>query len=192
MAAGRDNVKARRCRVASRFEFFLGTEPGVLRRTLVPDSGPGGGTVGEGFKPSPTAGSVRFAARSSCSALSVTPTIRAPEKRAISIRRPAHPAAEIDRRHAGPQAEPVGDVVFVARDRGGETLLRGARRKVEGLAPAVFEEIGDQIVIGILETPVVGLALVLAAARRAAVTAVVVQGTGRRPDRHRSGLYGYP
>ena len=91
MAAGRDNVKARRCRVASRFEFFLGTEPGVLRRTLVPDSGPGGGTVGEGFKPSPTAGSVRFAARSRCIALSVTPTIRAPEKRAISINGPPTP-----------------------------------------------------------------------------------------------------
>ena len=49
MAAGRDNVKARRRRKVSRFEFFHGTEPGMLRRTLVPDSGPGGGTVGEGF-----------------------------------------------------------------------------------------------------------------------------------------------
>ena len=61
--------------------------------------------------------------------------------------RPADAAAQIDRRHAGPQAEPVGDVVFVARERRGEALVCGARREVEGLAPTVFEEIGDQIVI---------------------------------------------
>ena len=78
--------------------------------------------------------------------------------------RPANATAQIDRRHAGAQAELVGDVMFVARERRGEALVCGARREVEGLTPAVFEEVGDQVVIGAFECPVVHLARVQTAA----------------------------
>ena len=88
--------------------------------------------------------------------------------------RAADAATQIHRGHAGPEPQSVGNVVLVARERRGETLAFGAGREMEGLAPAVFEEIGDQVVVRVFEIPVARLAFVEPAPRLAAKATLVI------------------
>lgn len=62
-------------------------------------------------------------------------------------RRPAHAAADVQNVVVFLDAGDVREVMFVAGDGGSEGLARTEAAKVEGLGPAVFVEVGGEVVV---------------------------------------------
>jgi hypothetical protein len=73
------------------------------------------------------------------------------ERRYLACRLPDS-AADIKDRHGGVDADPVGEVVFVAGQRLQEGFSRGEAAEVEGLRPGFFVEVGDEVVVAVVRT----------------------------------------
>ena len=76
-----------------------------------------------------------------------TPSIAAPENRAIDAHGTAHAAADVEHFHSGLQSQPQRQVVLGTCQRGIERFALGARREVKRLTPAVLVEVGDDVVV---------------------------------------------